>query len=239
MLEWQIIEVKMLLLKEINNAIRTNKNKPITVKVTSVFIYDVFGARKYPGGQTGSIEPHTDIILDKRAGKKTNISLKQGPLASLSKGNARGLEAIIPGITKKLYSAVFDKLKQMKLEDGQTVPPIFGRLKELDKERLFIGKTSTGGPIDYIYQGNGTTQYNEDEQLLTIEGNLINPVSYVKNREYYLKLMPLYSDQGFDSKTMIGGSPKIFGKSKDHKISENIIILTEDVSSDGVVVEIP
>jgi hypothetical protein len=228
----------MNLIKDINNAIRSNKNKPITIRASDIFIYDVFGARKYPGGQAGTIEPHTDIILDKRAGKKTNISLKQGPLSSLTKGNARGLEAIIPGIIRKLSIAALNKLKQINIEDGERVPPIFGHLQELDKERLFVGKTSTGGPVDYLYIGNGTTQYDEDEELLSIDGNLVDPISYVKKRDFYLKMMPLYDDQVFDSKLSVGGIPKIYDKSKDHKISENIIILTEDVSEDGIVVEI-
>lgn len=228
----------MLLLKEINNAIRSNKNKPITVRASDTAIYDVFGARKYPGGQTGSIEPHTDIILDKRAGKNTNISLKQGPLSSLTKGNTRGLEAIVPGITRRFSILALNKLKQMKLDDGEKVPPIFGHLQELDKERLFVGKTSTGGPVDYVYIGNGSTQYNEDEELLSIDGNLVDPIQYVKKRQFYLRLSPLYDDQGFDSKTLVGGIPKIYGKSVDHKISENIISLTEDVSDDGIVIEI-
>jgi hypothetical protein len=52
-------------------------------------------------------------------------------------------------------------------------------------------------------------------------------------------LRPLYDDQTFDSKTVVGGIPKIYGKSIDHKISESIISLTEDVNPDAVIVEIP
>lgn len=232
-----------MILNDINAAIKTNKNRPITVQASAaganISIYDVFGARKYPGGQTGSIEPHTDIILDKRAGKKTNISLKQEPLSSLSKGNSRGLEAIIPGITKRFMNTAFSKLQQMKLEEDQQVPEIYGHLKESDKEKIFIGKTSTGGPIDYLYIGNQDTQYDEDTGILTLAGELIDPISYVKKKELYLKLTPLYEDQGFNSKTIIAGVHSIYGKSKSHGINENRIILTEQVDNSAIVVEIP
>lgn len=233
----------MSLQTDINAAIKTNKGKPITIRASAaganIFIYDVFGARKYPGGQTGSIEPHTDIILDKRAGKKTNISLKQGPLSSLTKGNSRGLEAIVPGITKRFINAAFSKLQQMKLEEEQQVPEIYGHLKKSDKEKIFVGKTSTGGPIDYLYIGNQDTQYDEDNQILTLAGELIDPISYVKKKELYLKLTPLYQDQGFDSKTIIAGVHTIYGKSKSHGINENRIILTEQTNSSALIVEIP
>jgi len=227
-----------MFLKNINAAIKTNKNRPITVQASAIIIYDVFGARKYPGGQTSSIEPHTDIILDKRAGKKTNISLKQEPLSSLSKGNNRGLEAIIPGITKRFMNTAFSKLQQMSLEEEQQVPEIYGHLKESDKEKIFVGKTSTGGPIDYIYIGSQNTQYDEDTAILTLAGEFIDPISYVEKKEFYLKLTPLYGDQGFNSKTVIGGVHSIYGKSKINGINENRIILTEQVDNSAVVVEI-
>jgi hypothetical protein len=228
-----------MLLKDINNAIRTNKNKPITIQASNTIIYDVFGARKFPGGQAGSIEPHTDLILDKRAGKKTNISFKQAPLSSLSKGNSRGLEAIVPGIVSKFMNTVLTKLKQMKLDEGDPVPPILGKLNESDKQRIFIGKTSTGGPVDFVYVGSQSTEYNEDAEVLTIDGQLIDPVTFIKKKTFYLSLRPLYDDQTFDFKTVVGGIPKIYGKSIDHKISESIISLTEDVNPDAVIVEIP
>lgn len=227
-----------MLINDINTAIKTNKGRPIIIRASNILIYDVFGARKYPGGQTGSIESHTDIILDKRTGKNTNISLKEGPLSSLTKGNIRGLEAIIPGITRRFMHTAFTKLKQMNIQDDDTVPEVFGKLQESDKEKLFIGKTSTGGPIDYVYIGKETTQYDEEEEILSFDGQLIDPKSYVKKRTFYLKLVPLYDDQGFDSQTMFGGVPKIYGKSKDRKISESTIILTEDISDSAVVVEI-
>ena len=229
----------MSLIQSINAAIKTNKNRPITIQASAIIIYDVFGARKYPGGQTSSIEPHTDIILDKRAGKKTNISLKQEPLSSLSKGNTRGLEAIIPGITKRFMNTAFSKLQQMSLEEEQQVPEIYGHLKESDKEKIFVGKTSTGGPIDYIYIGSQNTQYDEDTAILTLAGEFIDPISYVEKKEFYLKLTPLYGDQGFNSKTVIGGVHSIYGKSKINGINENRIILTEQVDNSAVVVEIP
>jgi hypothetical protein len=228
----------MSLIQSINAAIKTNKNRPITIQASAIIIYDVFGARKYPGGQTSSIEPHTDIILDKRAGKKTNISLKQEPLSSLSKGNIRGLEAIIPGITKRFMNTAFSKLQQMSLEEEQQVPEIYGHLKESDKEKIFVGKTSTGGPIDYIYIGSQNTQYDEDTAILTLAGEFIDPISYVEKKEFYLKLTPLYGDQGFNSKTVIGGVHSIYGKSKINGINENRIILTEQVDNSEVVVEI-
>ena len=229
-----------MILKDINAAIKTNKNRPITVAAgANISIYDVFGARKYPGGQTGSIEPHTDIILDKRAGKKTNISLKQEPLSSLTKGNTRGLEAIIPGITKRFMNTAFSKLQQMSLEEDQQVPEIYGHLKESDKEKIFVGKASTGGPIDYIYIGSQDTQYDEDTETLKLAGEFIDPISYVEKKEFYLKLTPLYGDQGFNSKTVIGGVHSIYGKSKINGINENRIILSEQVDNSAVVVEIP
>lgn len=232
-----------MILKDINAAIKTNKNRPITVQASAaganISIYDVFGARKYPGGQTGSIEPHTDIILDKRAGKKTNISLKQEPLSSLTKGNTRGLEAIIPGITKRFMNTAFSKLQQMSLEEDQQVPEIYGHLKESDKEKIFVGKASTGGPIDYIYIGSQDTQYDEDTETLKLAGEFIDPISYVEKKEFYLKLTPLYGDQGFNSKTVIGGVHSIYGKSKINGINENRIVLSEQVDNSAVVVEIP
>ena len=232
-----------MILKDINSAIKTNKNRPITVQASAsganILIYDVFGARKYPGGQTGSIEPHTDIILDKRAGKKTNISLKQEPLSSLTKGNTRGLEAIIPGITKRFMNTAFSKLQQMSLEEDQQVPEIYGHLKESDKKKIFVGKASTGGPIDYIYIGSQDTQYDEDTETLKLAGEFIDPISYVEKKEFYLKLTPLYGDQGFNSKTVIGGVHSIYGKSKINGINENRIVLSEQVDNSAVVVEIP
>ena len=73
---------------------------------------------------------------------------------------------------------------------------------------------------------------------MILDGTFLDPKEYAKNIDLYITIQPAQEDQPFDPDEKQGGIPKIYGKSVDHKISENIISLTEDVSDDGIVIEI-
>ena len=59
---------------KVNDAVRKNKNNPITLVAGQTKIFDVIGAEKYKGRQTGGSEPYTDVFLEVLIkGKKEKI----------------------------------------------------------------------------------------------------------------------------------------------------------------------
>lgn len=220
------------LIQEINAAVKTNRNDPITIITAKRSLIGVSGARSYSGGSISNIQPHTDIVLVFRNKKNVNISIKNTPIESLTKGNVRGLESIVPGITRRFMTLVARRLEQNGLETGERVPKICAKLTALDRDAILIGKTLTGGPIDLVYGGEMKSFYDPERQLFWLYGEFVDPDEWAKQKQLFLELQPKYEDQKYDPTLRIGGIPMIYGKSDTYRISEFTIILHEQLPED-------
>lgn len=220
------------LIDNINRAVKLNRNSPITIITQRMTLSGVDGARHYSGGQIGNIQPHTDIVITFRNTKNTNVSIRNAPIESLSKGNLRGLESIVPGIIRRFMNLAAKKIEQSGLDPGERVPKVCARITNLDRDTILIGKTVTGGPIDLIYQGDIRSFYDDEKEVLWLYGEFIEPKEWVKGKQLFLELQPKFDDQTYDPKLRIGGIPMIYGKSVTYRISEFNIILHEQLPDD-------
>jgi hypothetical protein len=233
----QLDNTEREILTNIKRAVQTNKNKPITLTIDGQYFSEVSGARKYSGSLYGPNEPYTDFIIERRNTKGINIALK----TVVFNESIQRLEIIVPGLKFKFIRAAFNKITQMKIEDGQEVPNIFGKIDRRHIEMLLKGTYSVGGPIDYMYlniPNNVKFNYDEDMNTLVLPGSLNKIDQFVKDKDLYLRLLPLYSDQRFDSKSERGGIKLIYGKSETRGESGNRIIVTSETSNNGIIVEI-
>jgi hypothetical protein len=233
-------------IRAINEAFKKNKNNPITVVAGKTRFYSVVSAEKYTGRQASGSEPYTDIVITSMIKNKPttyNLSLKGEEAASLAGGGLRGLELIIPGIGKKFMQTAHKYLvEDMKLNAGDKVPDIYGKISGPSKIKIVRGNQQIGGPIDYMYIGKMevSSQYDAKNNILTFKnGEIIDVETYARTHELYFRLRARRIDQRFDPGAKDStNTPKIYGKSPSRGDSAGRIVITDDVPRNAEVVRI-
>jgi len=233
-------------LSAINEAVARNKKNPITVIAGKTKFYGVISAEKYYGRQTTGSEPYTDIVITSMIrGKRTlyNLSLKGEEAASLAGGGLRGLELIVPGIGKKFMSTAYKYLvENKKLNTGDKVPDIYGKIVGSSKIKIVRGNEKIGGPIDYMYIGkmDVLSNYDSKRNVLTFKnGEIVDVETYARSNELYFRLRARRIDQRFDPEAKdSSNTPKIYGKSPSKGDSAGRIVITDDVPRNAEIVSI-
>lgn len=233
-------------IRAINEAVKRNKKNPITVVAGKTRFSGVISAEKYSGRQMTGSEPYTDIVITSLVGGKRtmyNLSLKGEEAASLAGGGLRGLELIIPGIGKKFMTTAYEYLvEDKKLNPGDKVPDIYGKITGSTKMKIVRGNEKIGGPIDYMYIGkmDVLSQYDAKKNILTFKnGELIDADTYAKTHELYFRLRARRIDQRFDPSAKDStNTPKIYGKSPSRGDSAGRIVITDDVPRNAEMVTI-
>jgi hypothetical protein len=232
-------------IQKINDAVKSNKKNPITLKAGATMLEGVVGAEKYTGRQAGGSEPYTDVVIYvMKKGKKVgiNCSLKGESAPSLAGGGLKGLELAVPGIAKRFMQAAYAELRNAKkLKAGDKVPDVFGKISPANKLKIVIGNVAMGGPIDYMYIGpmsvSGT--YDSKKNLLPLNGELTQAATYANTHSLYFRLRARREDQRFDPNAKDkDGSPKIYGVSPSRGDSAGRIVVTDKVPTTGVIVNI-
>lgn len=224
--------------KAVKDAVRKNKNNPITISAGSVKIPNVDGANKYSGRQSSGSEPYTDIVVQCKNKKPVNLSLKGEAAPSLAGGGLRGLEVIVPGIASRFMNAALEKLLEMGLKKGDKVPDVYGKIGPKTKEKIVVGTSAMGGPIDYMYIGPMDVKSTFENGILTLNGTLTESKEYAKTHELYFRLRARREDQRFDPDAEQGGIPKIYGKSPSKGDSAGRIVVTDNVPKNAVIVTV-
>lgn len=231
--------------KSINDAYKKNKKNPVTLVAGSTQLEGVISANKYTGRQAGGSEPYTDVVIVVKSGRKDvdiNCSLKGESAPSLAGGGLKGLELAVPGIAKKFMNAAYKELKEkLKLKAGDKVPDVFGKISKKDKLKIVIGNKAMGGPIDYMYIGpmNVVAKYDAKNNVLALNGSLIEAEEFANTHDLYFRLRARREDQRFDPNAKdADGTPKIYGKSPSRGDSAGRIVVTDKVPSTGVIVTI-
>ncbi len=213
----------------INNAVKKNKKNPITLVAGKESIKGVVGAEKFKGRQASGSEPYTDVVLTLFNKKTVNLSLKGESAPSLAGGGLKGIETIIPGLTKRFLNAVLKHLiTKVKLNPGDKVPDVYGKISPKERARIIVvGNKNMGGPIDFMYIGpmNVTGRYDEKKNMLTLNGNLIEANEFAYSHNLYFRLRARREDQRFDPETKTpDGSPRIYSKSTKGDVGGRIVV---------------
>lgn len=224
-------------------AVKTNKNNPITVVAGKTKIAGVIKAYKFTGRQEGGSEPYIDVVFETIDKKKLGLSCKGKSAPSLAGGGLSGLELAVPGIAKKFMKAAFDHLsKKLKLNPGDKVPDVYGKIGSTDKVKIVVGNAKMGGPIDYMFVGimDVKAKYDKDTNELTFSDTEITPAKkYAQTHELYFRLRARREDQRFDPTSIDkDGSPKIYGKSPSRGDSAGRIVVQDKVPNNAVIVNI-
>jgi hypothetical protein len=226
-------------LKYVKDAVKKNKNSPITILAGRTKLTNVIDAKKY-SSSTYDKEPYTDVEVRTKNKKGINLSLKGDSAPSLAGGGLKGLEAIVPGIANKFMKAAHKKLIKIGLQAGDKVPDVYGKISNTHKEKIVIGTSAMGGPIDYMYIGPMDVKGNFDDKTktLTLNGTLTDSKTYAKTHDLYFRLRARREDQTFDPDSEKGGVPKIYGKSPSRGDSAGRIVITDSVPKNAVIVDI-
>jgi hypothetical protein len=224
----------------INRAVKTNKNKPITILTPGKSLYNVSGARPYTGtGRTSSgAEAYTDVIIDSPNIKEIRISLKENISEINSAGDLRTVELILPGVTNKFTRLLNTQLLDSGYDKGEMLPELYGRLNPLLKERIVVGNQSMGGPIDYVYLENTTGDFDSETATLEFFYPLIPSKLFAKQIQTFLVLKPFREDQTYDPEAQKGGILQIFGKSPTRGDDIIKIFISDTAPKDAIVVDI-
>lgn len=230
------------IVKAVADAVKKNKNNPVTLLAGKVVVEGVVRAEKFTGRQVGGSEPYTDIVLKLHDGSELNLSCKGPSAPSLAGGGLKGLELAVPGIASKFMKAAFSHLKtRLKLRAGDKVPDVYGLIGGADKVKIVVGNKAMGGPIDYMYIGpmDVVAPYDTKQNVVKMNGSLYDATSYAKSHELYFRLRARREDQRFDPVSKDSkGVPKIYGKSPSKGDSAGRIVVTDKPPSNAVVVRI-
>lgn len=227
------------LVDAILGAVKANKGNPITIVAGKIKIVGVTGAEKYKGRQESGSEPYTDVVIH-TAKKAINISCKGPSAPSLAGGGLKGLELAVPGIAAKFMKAAHDALSK-KLNPGDKVPDVFGKIGGTNKTKIVVGNKQMGGPIDYMYIGpmDVSKSYDTTKNILKVSGDFFEAKQYADSHDLYFRLRARREDQRFDPDSKdAAGVPKIYGKSPSKGDSAGRIVVIDKVSSNGVIVNI-
>jgi len=233
----QLDNIEREILRTISQAVVSNKNKPIQLKIQNEYFSDVTGARRYTGVQHGDNEVYTDFVIERRSARGYNVALK----SAVMNESIERLDIIVPNLKTRFMKSVYKKLTEMNLEKDQDVPNMFGKIDERNKRKLVTGTYSVGGPIDFMYielPRSIKSDFDEDSGLLVMPGKLVNMDEYSKSFELYLNLRPAYSDQKYDPDMQRGGIKMIYGKSRSKGVSDIEIVVTNSVDQNGILVNI-
>jgi hypothetical protein len=217
-------------------------DSPITILTGSTKINNVIKAEKYTGRQVGGSEPYTDVQLFLKNKTTINISLKGESAPSLAGGGLSGLEQIVPGIAKTFMKAAFNYCLKIKLNAGDKVPDVYGKINASHKLKIIKGNVAIGGPIDYMYIGSmdPASRYDPKGKILTFTNGKFIPVDvYSRTHELYFRLRARREDQRFDPNAKDGsGTPKIYGKSPSKGDSAGRIVVTDKVPNSANIIDV-
>lgn len=232
-------------IKAIVDGVKKNQKNPVTVIAGTTIVKGVIHAEKYSGRQLSGSEPYTDVVLHVKTGKKVtelNLSLKGEAAPSLAGGGLRGLELAVPGIAKQFMLAAHKHLvNTTKLNPGDKVPDVYGKIGSAAKKKIVVGNAAMGGPIDYMYIGPMDVKgpYDPKKNTVTLNGVMTEAVEYAKTHELYFRLRARREDQRFDPAAAdTAGTPKIYGKSPSRGDSAGRIVVTDSVPTKAVVVNL-
>ena len=217
----------------IAESIAQNNGNPIDLITNKASIKGVTGATKFTGRQASGSEPYTDIVLETTNGS-FNLSMKGPTAPSLAGGGLRGVTAIIPDIGSNFFTAAHKNLLDKGFEAGDKLPDTFGKLNDDDKLLLVVGTRAMGGPIDYMYIGPMDVDYQQQDNVVKINGSLIGATDYANSKDLFFRLRARRIDQTFDPlATYDNGIPKIYSKSPSRGDSSGRLVIVDRVSSQG------
>ena len=231
------------IVKAVTDAVKKNKGNPITVVAGKTKIPNVVKAYKFTGRQEGGSEPYIDVVFEMQDKKQVGLSCKGKSAPSLAGGGLSGLELAVPGIAKKFMTSAFNHLsKKMKLQAGDKVPDVYGKIGNTDKVKIVVGNKKMGGPIDYMFVGtmDVKAKYDQTKNELTFGDTEITPAKkYAQDHDLYFRLRARREDQRFDPASIDkDGSPKIYGKSPSRGDSAGRIVVQDKTPSNAVIVNI-
>jgi len=208
----------------------------ITVCAGEITIAQVAGAEKFNGRQTSGSEPYIDVNLILKNGKKIGLSMKGESAPSLAGGGLKGINLAVPGLATRFMKEVFKHLSK-KIEAGDKVPDVYGKIAAMHKEKIVVGNTAMGGPIDYMYIGkmDPTSRYDPKTNKLTFNnGSFFEAKEYAKSHELYFRLRARREDQVFDPSNLDSQLvPKIYSKSPSRGDSSGRIVVTDKVPANA------
>ena len=228
------------LVDSIKNAVKKNKDNPVTLVAGKITISGVIDADKYTGRQSGGSEPYTDVVI-KTTDRTFNLSCKGPTAPSLAGGGLKGLDLVVPGITSKFMKLALAALLKLNLKRGDKVPDVFGEITGTMKEKIVVGTKQMGGPIDYMYIGPMDVQgpYDAKTNTVKVNGSLFESKQYAKSHTLFFRLRARREDQRFDPDAKDAqNTPKIYGKSPSKGDSAGRIVVTDKVPSTGVTVKL-
>lgn len=226
----------------INAGVKANKGNPVTVVAGKTRITGVLKAAKFTGRQTSGSEPYTDVVLElyHPKGKKKNLSLKGESAPSLAGGGLKGLELAVPGLARRFLMAVHvHAVRVLKLNAGDEIPDIYGKITESDKLIVVVGNISMGGPIDFMYIGPMTVTGPYDKKInqVKLNGVFTESTLYAKSHTLYFRLRKRREDQRFDPVAKDkNGVPKIYGVSPSRGDSAGRIVVVDTPPKNAVII---
>jgi|TARA_R100000455_G_C6263860_1_gene119124 hypothetical protein len=177
-------------------------------------IPEVVNARKMPNVNALGQDNLTDLSLVLRNGRTLRVNTKGSFAPIITHNNIFSVFAAAPAMTKKFISTVITKYKGMGFRDNQlisrNVPPIYAELRGEHNRKMVVGTPQVGGPIDFFFEGQPVGQYDEEQNVVSMQASILDAYGLSKTKSYYLVCQPPPMGARFSFvKTDIRGMPII------------------------------
>ncbi len=229
------------IINAVNSALK--KSKSITIQAGETTLGNITGIGKKPLTSELGHEPLTDVVLIQN-GKNINISAKGERAPSLAGGGGAGINELIPGLMEKVLNKTNAIVKNLiangKYKEGQIddLPSFFYKLTPAESVKLFIGDEKTGGPIHFMYIGPMDVKSTFQNNILTLNGSLIDAIEKGKHGTYYIRIRRERNDQPFDTELKNAmGMPNIFGRSAYKGTARTKITVVDKPYENGIIVK--
>jgi len=231
--EWSLVSA-------INNAVKNNENKPITVKFEAYgdidIIKNVVSANKVEGLNAYNKEPYADVEIHTIDSviKLSCKDFKNAP--SLLGGGLLGIHKIYPAYIKPVLVMAFNKVKNTEDFKNNIWKDIYIKLDNSTIITLFRGNPDMGGPIDYVYRGDmEVSSYVDYDNVLRIKGQLLSSIEFAKlyTGKLYIRVRR-QENEGINTDIFDKNGIPYFTFKSDGKRNNRRIVITNSLNKNGI-----
>ena len=212
-------------------------DNPISVQAGPTTIENVQSSYKVEGCNKFGCEMYTDVVFVTNGGE-IKVSCKGTSAPSIAGGGLLGAKALIPDIIPNFLEAAEKWYLENGFKEGDLIPDLYGKLNDSDKKLAVVGTLEIGGPIDYMYVGPMDVEHTFENNLLKLNGDLIEAYEYADNHDIYFRIRKRRNDQPFaPGEKDRHGYPIILGRSPSKGDTGRRIVFVNKVPKTRDIVE--
>jgi len=191
---YQFEKTERDLMRTINSNVARSQQKRINLQAADgTEIANVVGARKHSNANAIGGDSLTDVSIFTTSGRQYKVNTK-GTIAPVQIHNDfKSVFASSPILAKRFARAAIQKYKSLGFKDGAVnqgnVPGVYAELRGENNMRVCRGTPQMGGPVDYYYEGATLGEFDEEQNMLRMQGSFTSSSQLAKTQNFYVSMV--------------------------------------------------